>query len=193
MRAGYEAIGSRYQTFRDDFGGIDWLAKFRELLPRQARVLDAGCGTGAPTSTFLVGSGCEVVGIDVSSTMVELASTNVPGARFQVMDLLDMDMGPCSFDGIVSTYVIIHIPRENHPEVFRRFHRTLAPGGIILVTMGAIECEGVGELLGTRLYWSHYDREGSLRTIEEAGFDVIEEEVVTAAKETHLWVLARRR
>ena len=193
MRAGYDTIGSRYQTFRDDFGGFDWLTRFRDLLPLQARVLDAGCGTGAPTSSFLVGSGCEVMGIDVSSTMVELARRNVPGAMFQVMDLLDMDIVPGSFDGIVSTYVIIHIPREMHPEVFRRFNRTLVRGGILLVTMGAIECEGTGELLGTRLYWSHYGREGSLSAIEEAGFDVLEEKVVTAAKETHLWVLARRR
>jgi len=49
-----------------------------------ARVLDVGCGSGR-LARRLCESGFEVVGVDASPAMVELARTHAPHARFEVL------------------------------------------------------------------------------------------------------------
>lgn len=100
-----------------------------ELLRRGARVLDVGCGNGFTAGQF-VEQGCQVVGVDLSETGVELARRNYPGARFEVMGadehLLErLDCAP--FDIVVSTEVIEHLyaPRP----YIRGCYGALKPGG----------------------------------------------------------------
>ena len=61
------------------------------------------------------------MGIDFSKTMVETARRNVPEAIFKLMDMTDIDLVPESFDGVISTYAIIHVPREKHARIFQSF------------------------------------------------------------------------
>ena len=75
------------------------------------RLLDAGCGTGA-LSVEAARRGAEVVAIDVSPTLVELAKTRlpaIPGAGsidFRVGDMLDPGLG--RFDHVVAMDSLIH-------------------------------------------------------------------------------------
>lgn len=80
---------------------------------RGLRILDAGCGTGA----FAVAAalrGAEVVAVDLSSTLVDLARERIPpdvGARggrirFLVGDMLDPALG--RFDHAVAMDSLIH-------------------------------------------------------------------------------------
>ena len=63
-----------------------------------ARILDAGCGTGA-LAFELARRGCDVVGVDVSPTLVGLARERAPvhngggAATFVVGDMLDLLLG----------------------------------------------------------------------------------------------------
>ena len=40
-----------------------------------------------------------------------------------------------SFNGAVAFYSVFHIPREEHPELFRRVYDWLQPGGYLLCTL----------------------------------------------------------
>jgi magnesium-protoporphyrin O-methyltransferase len=79
------------------------------------RILDAGCGTGA----FAVEAamrGAEVVAIDLSHTLVELAKTRLPAdlagrIDFRSGDMLDPELG--SFDHVVAMDSIIHYQTED--------------------------------------------------------------------------------
>lgn len=79
------------------------------------RILDAGCGTGA----FAVEAamrGAEVVAIDLSHTLVELAKTRLPAELagridFRSGDMLDASLG--SFDHVVAMDSIIHYQTED--------------------------------------------------------------------------------
>lgn len=71
-----------------------------ELLRRLAHgghdsgtIVDLGCGGGA-LAAILVDAGFDVLGIDLSAAMVELARTNVPGARFVQGSVWDADLPP---------------------------------------------------------------------------------------------------
>ncbi len=78
---------------------------------RGARVLDAGCGTGA-LSVLLARRGAEVRGVDVSPTLVALANERAPrdlapgSATFAVGDMLDSAHG--RFDYVVAMDSLIH-------------------------------------------------------------------------------------
>jgi magnesium-protoporphyrin O-methyltransferase len=78
---------------------------------RGHRLLDAGCGTGA-LAVEAAKRGADVVAIDLSATLVQLASQRVPhdlGAgriEFRVSDMLDPALG--QFDWVVAMDSLIH-------------------------------------------------------------------------------------
>ena len=74
------------------------------------RVLDAGCGTGA-LAVEAARRGAEVVAIDLSPTLVELARDRVPSGlagtiEFRAGDMLDPALG--FFDHVVAMDSLIH-------------------------------------------------------------------------------------
>jgi magnesium-protoporphyrin O-methyltransferase len=74
------------------------------------RVLDAGCGTGAMTEE-LARRGAEVVAIDISPALVEIASkrlpeTLAPQVTFTSGDMLSADLG--SFDHVMAMDSMIY-------------------------------------------------------------------------------------
>lgn len=79
------------------------------------RILDAGCGTGA-LSVEAARRGAEVVAIDLSPTLVELARNRLPpdvASRidFRSGDMLDAALG--KFDHVVAMDSIIHYRTED--------------------------------------------------------------------------------
>ena len=86
---------------------LDWLPS--DL--RGARLLDAGCGTGA-FAVEAARRGAEVVAIDLSATLVKLAAERLPSdlghgrIQFRVGDMLDPALG--QFDHVVGMDSLIH-------------------------------------------------------------------------------------
>ena len=54
VRKGYDKIASKYNASRKRFKNETELEFFISLLPKGARILDAGCGAGVPVTKFLV-------------------------------------------------------------------------------------------------------------------------------------------
>jgi len=85
-----------------------------------ARLLDAGCGTGA-LSVAAAERGAEVVAIDLSATLVALAQERLPSRLnagcidFKVGDMSDAALG--SFDHVVAMDSLIHYNCEDVVEV----------------------------------------------------------------------------
>jgi SAM-dependent methyltransferase len=178
VKDGYNKIGKRYQDLRLKHS-IEEFEKFIKLLPANAHILDAGCGTGIPYAKFLFEKGFKVVGVDFSKEMLKFAKENVPGVEFINRNITKLDFPENSFDALISLNVIIHIPRENHGALFEGFHKILKSDGIMLVTMGICECEEVGEFCSERMFWSHFEPSESLQIIKKCGFDIIDDWFVT--------------
>ncbi len=82
---------------------------------RGTRILDAGCGTGA-LAVEAARRGAEVVGIDLSPTLVDLARTRLPADVAQRIELRSGDMLDASlghFDHVVAMDSIIHYQTED--------------------------------------------------------------------------------
>ena len=83
---------------------------------RGARVLDAGCGTGA-LAAAVAARGGDVLAIDISPRLISLAKERVrlpPGSgaiEFRVSDMVAADLG--RFDWVVAMDSLIHYPADD--------------------------------------------------------------------------------
>jgi ubiquinone/menaquinone biosynthesis C-methylase UbiE len=90
------------------------------------RALDAACGTGRHSMT-LVAHGHDVIGVDQSSEMLELAATKVPGAEFRVGDVTGLPIPDDSIDLVLCGLALSHL-RDIGPAI-AEFRRVLSPVG----------------------------------------------------------------
>lgn len=107
------------------------------LLPRPRRVLDAGCGNGIYSFTLAPGAG-RVDGIDSDAARIRhVASVNLfPNLHFRTGDICRLPYPPASFDLIICSDVLEHIPDDQ--AAFAQLSRALQKGGTLLVTVPAL-------------------------------------------------------
>lgn len=143
----HEAIERYYDGFADRlardycYGNRRVEMQYRFLcrsIPRSAgRVLVAGCGIGDVAARLArrSGPGSAVLGVDISSRAVELASRlfSHPRLSFERRDLLESPL-PEPFDVIVLPDVYEHIPRDERPDLHRHLASSLRPIGRLLIT-----------------------------------------------------------
>ena len=193
VRNGYNEIASIYNKIRNRFKHEKELLYFTSLLPKKAKVLDAGCGAGVPVAKFLIDQGFSVTGIDFAVNMLEIARRQVPEAEFLEGDMTQLTFPDASFDGVVSLYAVIHVPKEKHELIFQNFYRVLRPGGILFFCTGHDEWEGTDNYHGATMFWRHYSAEKSLELVKKTGFSVISDEILERGGETHYWVFAKKQ
>ncbi|PSL44105.1 ubiquinone/menaquinone biosynthesis C-methylase UbiE [Saccharothrix carnea] len=102
------------------------------------RVLDVGCGLGAPAQRLARARGVEVVGISTSPAMVREATARARAAglggqvRFEVADAEHLPFEDASFDAAWAIESLVHM--ADRPRVFREIGRVLRPGGRLALT-----------------------------------------------------------
>ncbi len=199
VRAGYDAIAERYAAWAAGFETpvSSWLAKFVELVPAGARVVELGCGGDNPSMRELAGR-YDYLGVDISAAQLERARRAVPHARFVLADALRVELEPGSFDGVVSLFMLGHIPRAEQAPLLSRIAGWLRPGGCLLATMGTAEAEDEVEedWLGAPMFFASFDEATNRELLAEAGFELVEARVVPFEEPGHglvpfMWVLAR--
>jgi SAM-dependent methyltransferase len=98
-------------------------------------VIDLGCGSGI-LSEAMAAAGYDVLGIDLSLAMLELARARVPSGRFRQESILSAELESCVAVAAVGEIVNYLFDRGNTasalPRLLRRIHRALVPGGVLL-------------------------------------------------------------
>ena len=84
-----------------------------------AHTLDIACGTGWLTQ-HLQG---EIVGLDASPSMLEVAAERIPGAEFLVGDALDLPFEDGSFERIVTGHFYGHLEEDDRVRFLREARR----------------------------------------------------------------------
>ena len=133
-------------------------------LPKPARVLDAGCGSGR--NMLELSSLGTVTGIELSETSVALARERDAG-EIVSGSVLEMPFPDDSFDLAVSLDVIEHL--EDDLAALRELRRAVAPGGTLLVTVPAYQWlwSGHDEI---NHHHRRYTRRSLQRVAERAGW-----------------------
>lgn len=107
------------------------LKRFARHLP-SPRILDAGSGTGVNLADYAVVGVAVGVELDYEAALLSCQRGN---SRVAVGDLCRLPFDDASFDLVISTDVIEHIPDDW--TALREMHRVLTPRGRILLTTPA--------------------------------------------------------
>lgn len=162
------------QAFLDDIG-----------FPREARVLEVGCGTGVLMRRLAVWPNVgEVVGVDVAGALLAVAAelaARLPNVSFTEADARGLPFSDESFDVVVFDSTLTHVPGPE--EALAEAFRVLRPQGLLAAFEGDYSTTTVA--LGTddplqacvdaMLSGSVHDRwivRRLPRIVRECGFDV---------------------
>ncbi len=174
---GYES--REVERLADQAGALVDLLHSDTTYPAGSTVLEPGCGVGAQTVTLARRSPqARFTAVDISSSSLTEARRRVRDAalgnvHFEQGDLLDLPLGPKSFDHAFVCFVLEHLERP--VEALRALAGLVRPGGTLTVIEGdhgsayfhpdsaaaraAIDCQielqaraGGDALIGRRIY-----------------------------------------
>lgn len=98
------------------------------------RVLDVGCGTGSAT-VIAAARAREVVGIDLSPEMIELAEEKVQKKSLDNTSLMATSVEHYHpeelFDKVISSFMIPHVKPNLRPAIYSCMYGFLKPGGTV--------------------------------------------------------------
>ena len=126
----------------DDFVAVKvrWLRRHFPELKTNSRmsILDYGCGLGTLLRLLRAGGVAgQLAGSDVSGGMLREAVRRWPPASpsplFHPQSGAVTSLRPESFDLIVISAVLHHVPPDQRPEVYRELHRLARPNGRLVV------------------------------------------------------------
>jgi SAM-dependent methyltransferase len=132
----------RFRSMAASGHDLDGEARFVDAIaPRQARILDAGCGPGRVGSR-LAALGHDVVGVDVDPALIAAAETDHPAGTWLTRDLASLDLTVDGisepFDVIVSAgNVMTFLDPLTRRDVLHRLAAHLAPHARLVVGFGA--------------------------------------------------------
>lgn len=135
----YDKYGERWYTSYDDPVALlraenkakfPWiLSKLRKFYPKEAKILDVGCGGGF-LSNELARQGYAVTGVDLSPESLKVAEAyDVTGTvKYEVADAFKLPYPDHSFDVLTAMDFLEHV--ENPALVIKEFNRVIRPGGL---------------------------------------------------------------
>lgn len=177
----WEMIRSKHDWW---ISGTD---EFASLFKTGDLVADIGCGSGEK-SKYLFNKGLNIVGIDFSEKMIEIAEKKVPLAKFYVRDIKD-DLGfDGQFDGMFANAVLLHIPKKEVLQVIDNLLKNLKTGGYFYVAAKEIKPGKsdeeikveIDESLGYQYerFFSYFTLDEMKKYFEDSGLKICYENIV---------------
>lgn len=118
-------------------------------------MLDVGCGTGVLTrmAADAVNPQGEAVGIDPAPKMIEVARRNAArtnnAAKFRLGVIEALPFEDDSFDVVLATLMLHHLPPDLKWQGLREVYRVLKPGGRLLI----VDFDRPANLLWWLIFW----------------------------------------
>jgi SAM-dependent methyltransferase len=116
-------------------GKLRWARRVKMIgahLKLGMKILELGCGAGYFTRE-LARSGAEIVAIDVSADLLEIAKANCSASNvcYEIQDACALTYSDATFDSVVGSSILHHLEIES---ALREIRRVLKPGGAIYFT-----------------------------------------------------------
>ena len=199
----YTGFAEVYDLFMDQVPYEKWSGRIIQILSaygiRDGLVLDLGCGTGSMTE-LLAGAGYDMIGVDASEEMLELAYEKRAESGHDILYLLQ-DMREFELYGTVRAIVSVcdslnYITEEEDLlQVFRLVWNYLDPDGVFFFDMNTIYKykEMLGETTiaenreeGSFIWENYYDPEEQLNQYDLTLYVQDEDDRYVRFEETHI-------
>jgi SAM-dependent methyltransferase len=113
---------------------IDW-DKLKEFIPKNAKVLEYGCGHGRACWEFWSKGFQDVIGVDSSIKMIEIARNTYPGLDFRIVENSVYPFDDRIFDIVLLFTLLTSVPAdEDQLTIVSESYRVLRQGGILYVS-----------------------------------------------------------
>jgi SAM-dependent methyltransferase len=109
---------------------------FLNCIPKDGRVVDAGCGFGKWV-IYLRNIGYDIVGIDNNEIAIAKLKEYDSSLQVELGDILDIHYPDSHFDAYISNGVVEHFEGGPLPAL-KEAHRILKPGGLIFVSVPTV-------------------------------------------------------
>lgn len=143
-------------------------------------VLDVGCGTGtlAIAAKRRVGPTGSVYGIDASPEMIARAARKAGRAsleiNFKTAAFEALPFPYASFDVVLSTMMLHHLPDEARRQGIREIRRVMKPGGRLLAVDFGGSKEKRHNRFGRNHNHAHFDLRDVIPELSEVGLSTVE-------------------
>jgi len=192
----YDRVAPEFQSQRNrslfEKSTLDRLLGVTPHHQSPRRLLDLGCGTGAPLATYLADRGLAVTGVDGAANMVALFRQTLPQAHAVHADMRSLDLGQ-RFDAILAWDSFFHLSPDAQRAMFEVFARHAAPKAALMFTSGPAAGEAWGHAAGAPVYHASLDPDEYRDLLDAQGFRVIEYRPEDPACDFHTIWLARAR
>lgn len=196
MQNSYDRIADQWHSNKREQPYINRVLRYVDLvlegLNAGDRVLDLGCGTGAPIAKYIVQKGFSLVGFDESEKMLDIARKEVPQAEFTQANMIDVQL-PGGFAAAIAWDSIFHVERDYHSRIFCKLANSLEACGRLLLSVGGSGGESFSsEMFGQTFFYSGHEPDITRELLEAAGFEIELWEVDDPSSRGHIAVIARR-
>lgn len=141
---------------------------------REKKVLDVGCWTGQ-FEKLAIKSVKQIVGLDPDSAAIVYAKENNPKVKFVIGEAGHLPFPSNSFDTVVFSEVIEHLPQNTEAQALNEIKRVLKPKGILILATPNKHLLSI--LLDPAFFLSghrHYSLKQLQSLVEQSGFQILE-------------------
>lgn len=175
---GYNAYASSYVADEAKLDRFDLKMLMRALRSLHGlSVLDLGCGTGRLAQLFRRREADQVVGCDLAPNMLEVAQKTGVYRELVQGDLLEeLPFAWDTFDVVICSMVLVHIPQKMLGHAVEEMFRILRPGGYLyLVNLPQRRAPRLLLPDGRAIYIESYIHADAkvIGALEEAGFEEV--------------------
>lgn len=179
----HKTYNTTAQQFQDKFMNLSLYHNSYDalcsLLPTHANILDVGCGPGNITRYFLQKlPSAQILGIDVSPRMIELAKHNNPTAQFTCMDCREIHAIQTTFDALLFGFCFPYLSQEDILEIVADSASLLCSKGYIYISTMEDDYSKSGyettSFSGEHMVYVHYHTAEFLtNALHKHGFSIV--------------------
>lgn len=153
------------------------LKAFGEQNKKKRKLIDFGCGPGQ-TTKFLFDNGFQnILGTDISTEMVKVASQRNPNIKFEQADLLQLKYADNSFGSAIAFYAVVHFDYEQIKKALSEVKRVLSSNGEFLFSFHiGNEIVSLDKFLDkdVNIKFQFFEVDKVKSIIEEVGLDILD-------------------
>jgi len=166
-------FASRFSDFEPYLNAMD---EFLKLLKDDCSCLDLGCGPGSFSARIASRfNSAKITGVDISSSMIDLAKAAVPNGDFRCMNILESQFDDDQFDAVLLSFCIVHLDRDEAVSIIKKSARFLKSGGLLYISFMEGKNDGFEKtsFSDDDIYFHYHNENQIMHVMEENGLRVL--------------------